>query len=205
MHATEVNPDLPLFPPTTTTTTTTTDTSTTAPTNSVNPDPESAPANGAATATTLYATASSKGLFSRAEANPAGPINFIRKIPAAAKKSTMAKARSGPGSLQSKQAAQQQQQQKSSATTGHQLVPLEEDASYIKLWPRPGKGMYSRLVPDADDDRQLVDKNDYDAFSVIVYNEKGKKIEENGVRVKVKVKAEDKVKVKTEEKKTNKA
>lgn len=43
--------------------------------------------------------------------------------------------------------------------------------------------MYSRLPPDMDDDRQLVDNRDYDAFSVIVFNEKGKKIEENGVKV----------------------
>ncbi|KAF3767010.1 hypothetical protein M406DRAFT_355438 [Cryphonectria parasitica EP155] len=129
----------------------------------------------------LFAGTSTDGLFSRAEANPTGPINFIRKIPANAKKSTMAKARSGPGSLQSKAAAQAHGNRLSSS--GHQLLTPEEDSSFTRLWPRPGKGMYSWLPPEADDDRQLVDGSDYDAFSVIVFNEKGKKVEENGVKV----------------------
>lgn len=128
----------------------------------------------------LFAGTSTEGLFSRGDANPTAPINFIRKIPANAKKSTMAKARSGPGSLQSKADAQQAQAARSSS--GHQLLNEDEDSSFTKLWPRPGKGMYSRLAPEADDDRQLVDGSDYDAFSVIVFNEKGKKIEENGVK-----------------------
>lgn len=33
--------------------------------------------------------------------------------------------------------------------------------------------MYSRLPPEADDDRGLTDDNDHAAFSVIVFNEKG--------------------------------
>lgn len=123
---------------------------------------------------------STEGLFSRAEANPTAPINFIRKIPANAKKSTMAKARAGPGTLQSKAAAQAQTTRSSS---GHQLLNEDEDSSFTGLWPRPGKGMYSRLPPEADDDHQLADGSDYDAFSVIVFNEKGKKIEENGVKL----------------------
>lgn len=167
MHATELHPELPIFPmPPTNLNSTTAASSSSA---SVTAMPRS-----------LYAQTSTEGLFSRAEANPTGPINFIRKIPANAKKSTMAKARSGPGSLQSKAAAQAQLVR---ASSGYQLLAEEEDASFTKLWPRPGKGMYNRLPPEADDDRQLVDGNDYDAFSVIVYNEKGKKVEENGVKV----------------------
>lgn len=127
----------------------------------------------------LFAGTSTEGLFSRGDANPTAQLNFIRKIPANAKKSTIAKARSGPGSLQSKAAAQAQ----SSRSSGHQLLPEEEDASFTKLWPKPGMGMYSRLVPDEDDDSQLVDDNDHNAFSVIVFDERGKKIEENGVKV----------------------
>lgn len=156
VHATELHPDLPVFP--------------------------IGPTSTKATATmprSLFAGTSTEGLFTRAEANPTGQMNFIRKIPANAKKSTMAKARSGPGTLQSKAAAQAQSIRSSS---GHQLLTEEEDSSFTKLWPRPGKGMYSRLPPEADDDRQLVDGSDYDAFSVIVFNEKGKKIEENGVK-----------------------
>lgn len=166
MHATDLQPDLAIFPMDST---------------KVSPRPSVTGAVGAPSLSTasLYATASSSGLFSRAEANPVGPMNFIRKIPANAKKSTMAKARSGPGSLQSKL----QTAAASQKSTGHQLLPPEEDSSFTKLWPRPGNGLYSRLAPDAEDDTQLVDKSDYDAFSVIVYNEKGKKIEENGVKV----------------------
>lgn len=157
MHATELHPDLPIFP--------------------VQSTPKKA------TASTMpkgfFAGTSTEGLFSRSEANPTAPMNFVRKIPANAKKSTIAKARSGPGSLQSKAAAQAQ----SSRSSGHQLLPEEEDSSFTKLWPKPGMGMYSRLALDEDDDSQLVDGNDYDAFSVIVFDERGKKIEENGVKV----------------------
>lgn len=157
MHATELHPDLSIFP--------------------VGSTPRNAA--GAALPRGAFAGASAGGLFSQSEANPTAQLNYIRKIPTNAKKSTIAKARAGPGSLQSKAAAQAQ----SSRTSGHQLLPEEEDASFTKLWPKPGMGMYSRLKPDDEDDSQLVDGNDYNAFSVIVFDERGKKIEENGVKV----------------------
>lgn len=159
IQATDLHPDLPIFPL------------------------EATPKKAATSSMprSLFAGTSTEGLFARGDANPTAPINFIRKIPASAKKSTMAKARSGSGSLQSKADAQQAQAVRSSSS-GHQLLDEDEDSSFTKLWPRPGKGMYSRLPPEADDDRQLVDGSDYDAFSVIVFNEKGKKIEENGVK-----------------------
>lgn len=157
MHATELHPNLPIFP--------------------VAPTPRQA--SGANLPRGGFAGASAGGLFSRSEANPTAQLNYIRKIPANANKSTIAKARAGPGSLQSKAAAQAQ----SSRTSGHQLLPEEEDASFTKLWPTPGMGMYSRMKPDEDDDSQLVDGNDNNAFSVIVFDERGKKIEENGVKV----------------------
>ena len=159
VQATELHPDLPIFPI----------------------DPPTPRKTASSAPQSLFSGASSEGLFSRAEANPAGTMNFIRKIPANAKKSTLAKARSGTGSLQSKAAAQARAIS-SAASTGHQVYD-EDESSFTRLWPRPGKGMYSRLPPEADDDRGLTDGNDYDAFSVIVFNEKGKKIEENGVRV----------------------
>lgn len=159
LQATELHPDLPVFP--------------------IDPP---APKKAASTLPqSLFSGASSEGLFSRAEANPTGPMNYIRKIPANAKKSTLAKARSGTGSLQSKAAAQARAIS-SATSSGHQVYD-ENESSFTRLWPRPGKGMYSRLPPEADDDRGLTDGNDYDAFSVIVFNEKGKKIEENGVQV----------------------
>lgn len=106
-----------------------------------------------------------------------GPLNFIRKIPANAKKSTLAKARSGTGSLQSKAAAQ------ATTASAENQVYNDDEASFTGLWPRAGRGMYSRLPPEADDDRGMTEAGDYDAFSVIVFNEKGKKVEENGVGV----------------------
>lgn len=161
VYATEIHPDLPIFPVD----------------SSASSTPKKSASNGMPRS--LFAGATTDGLFSRVEANPDGPVNFIRKIPANAKKSTMAKARSGPGSLQSKAAAQAQSIK--SAQTGHQSYG--DDSSFTKLWPRPGKGMYSRLPPEAEDDSQLVDASDYASFSAIVFNEKGKKIEENGVKI----------------------
>lgn len=145
LHATELHPDLPIFP--------------------IEPSPKKLPAGSSPRS--LFAGASAGGLFHRAEANPTGPLNFIRKIPANAKKSTLAKARSGTGSLQSKTAAQA-----SALAAGNQVYNGEE-SSFTRLWPRPGKGMYSRLPPEADDDRGLTDDNDHAAFSVIIFNEKG--------------------------------
>lgn len=147
IHVTELHPDLPIFPVEST----------------------SSPKKSSAGSTprSLFAGASAGGLFHRAEANPTGPLNFIRKIPANAKKSTLAKARSGTGSLQSKTAAQA-----SALAAGNQVYD-EEESSFTRLWPRPGKGMYSRLPPEADDDRGLTDDNDHAAFSVIIFNEKG--------------------------------
>lgn len=147
LYATELHPDLPIFPiePTST--------------------PKKLPAGSSPRSP--FAGASAGGLFHRAETNPTAPLNFIRKIPANAKKSTLAKARSGNGSLQSKTAAQ------ASALAAGTQVYDEEESSFTKLWPRAGKGMYSRLPPEADDDRGLTDDNDHAAFSVIVFNEKG--------------------------------
>lgn len=162
VQAAELHPDLPIFPL----------------------DPPAPKKAAPALPQSLFSGASSEGLFSRAEANPTGPLNFIRKIPANAKKSTLAKARSGTGSLQSKAAAAAAAATtSSSSSSGNVQVYDEDEPSFAGLWPRPGKGMYSRLPPEADDDRGLTDAHDYDAFSVIVFNEKGKKIEENGVKV----------------------
>ncbi|KAK0636567.1 hypothetical protein B0T17DRAFT_484347 [Bombardia bombarda] len=59
----------------------------------------------------------------------------------------------------------------------------EEDDPLAQLWPKPGMGLYSRLPPDTEDDKQLVDDGDYEAFSVIVYDERGRKVRENGMEV----------------------
>lgn len=51
------------------------------------------------------------------------------------------------------------------------------------LWPRAGMGLYRRLPPDTEDDERLVDDADFEAFSVIVYDDRGRKVEENGMKV----------------------
>ncbi|KAJ9162328.1 hypothetical protein NKR19_g1396 [Coniochaeta hoffmannii] len=66
----------------------------------------------------------------------------------------------------------QQQQQ----DDDEELDPLEPP------WPKPGHGLYNLLPPEEEDDF-LADDNDFEAFSVIVYDEKGRKIEENGIKV----------------------
>lgn len=61
----------------------------------------------------------------------------------------------------------------------------ENDEDFDPLeppWPKPGHGLYKLLPPEEEDDF-LVDDNDFEAFSVIVYDEKGRKIEENGIKV----------------------
>jgi hypothetical protein len=69
-------------------------------------------------------------------------------------------------------ASQQQQQQ----DNDEEVDPLEPP------WPKPGRGLYN-LLPPEEEDEFLVDDNDFEAFSVIVYDEKGRKIEENGIKV----------------------
>jgi hypothetical protein len=41
----------------------------------------------------------------------------------------------------------------------------------------------AKLGPDEEDLEWLVDSNDFDAFSHVVYDESGEKVEENGVAV----------------------
>lgn len=60
----------------------------------------------------------------------------------------------------------------------------EEYDPLAALWPKPGSGLYSLLpLNDADDDEYLVDSNDFEAFSSIVYDDRGRKVLENGLRV----------------------
>lgn len=66
----------------------------------------------------------------------------------------------------------------------HQQQPdNEEEVDPLEPpWPKPGHGLYS-LLPPEEDDECLVDDNDFESFSVIVYDERGRKIEENGIKV----------------------
>ncbi|EGO59660.1 hypothetical protein NEUTE1DRAFT_61273 [Neurospora tetrasperma FGSC 2508] len=59
----------------------------------------------------------------------------------------------------------------------------EEYDPLVALWPEPGKGLYSTLPFDVDDDDYMVDNGDFEAFSSIVYDDRGRKVLENGLRV----------------------
>jgi len=110
----------------------------------------------------LFAGSTTEGLFPRAEANPTGPINFVRKISAANDAGSLAKR--FPVKI-----------------PGTPFDPDEEDPTgLMEAWPKPGHGMYHRLLgPDWEDETLVED--DYEAFSHIRYNDKGIKVWENGV------------------------
>lgn len=164
MACLEVHPDLPIFPaslssasnrPTTPTTPTTSTTTGSGP-------------------RSIFASTSTEGLFFRAEAHPTAQINHVRKVGATGSGNGKAtKGGSGGGS--------QKEGSSERATTAN----AEEDEfdPLLALWPRAGKGMYSRLPPDTEDEATLVDEGDFEAFSVIIYDEKGRKLEENGMKV----------------------
>ncbi|KAK3952471.1 hypothetical protein QBC32DRAFT_260130 [Pseudoneurospora amorphoporcata] len=59
----------------------------------------------------------------------------------------------------------------------------EEYDPLAALWPKPGNGLYSLLPFDVDDDEYLVDSGDFEAFSSIMYDDRGRKVLENGLRV----------------------
>ena len=54
---------------------------------------------------------------------------------------------------------------------------------YEPKWTEAGQGMYSLLPPEREDDKHLVDHDDYESFSVVLFDERGRKIEENGLTV----------------------
>ena len=148
MHSVELHPDLPIFP-----------------VENSSPRPATMPKS-------LFAGSSTDGLFSRAEANPNGPMNFIRRIQSNGGKSSpkgKSPQKNSKGSSSMKEEDQDQHDR--------------EDSPFAPPWPKPGKGLYSTLPSELDDDSLLVDGDDYEAFSVIVYDEKGRKIEENGIKV----------------------
>lgn len=148
----ELHPDLPIFPGTA--------------------EPLSAgSAQGAGPPRSLFAGTTIEGLFPRAEANPTGQMNFIRKTPST---SGTAKGRSGTGNV-AKHQSQSEDYQDNAGEEEEEYDPL------AALWPKPGKGLYSRLPPE--DSERMVDDGDFESFSVIVYDERGRKVEENGMKV----------------------
>lgn len=148
MHSVDLHPDLPIFP-----------------IENGSPRHPTMPKS-------FFAGTSTDGLFSRAEANPNGSINFTRRAQSNGGKSSpkgKSPQKNGKGAAQAKE--------------GDHGEDDREDSPFAPPWPKPGKGLYNTLPSELDDDRHLVDGDDYEAFSVIVYDEKGRKIEENGMKV----------------------
>ncbi|KAK0619988.1 hypothetical protein B0T14DRAFT_221851 [Immersiella caudata] len=148
----ELHPDLPIFPGTPA-------------------EPSGAgSAQGSVQPRSLFAGATIEGLFPRADANPTGQMNYIRRAPSS---TGSAKGRGNGGKTQSHPEDTHEKAEEEE----------EEDDPLAALWPRAGRGLYSKLPPDTEDAERLVDDDDYEAFSVIVYDERGRKVEENGMKV----------------------
>ncbi|KAK4188733.1 CoA-transferase family III domain-containing protein [Podospora australis] len=126
----------------------------------------------------IFAGTTTEGLFPRADANPTGQINYIRKVQGGAgAKSSGGSGKGGKGSAGKAATQQKEQSQDRMNEEDEEFDPL------MVLWPKPGMGLYSRLRPDTEDDENLADENDFEAFSVIRYDDRGRKLEENGMKV----------------------
>ena len=159
----EIHPDLPIFP-------------------SAAELSGAGPSQAAGAPRSLFAGSTVEGLFPRADANPTGQINFVRKIAdgsagGRSSSSSSSKGRGGTSNGGKHRLEAEDSQVKVEDDGGEEYDPL------AALWPKPGKGLYSRLPPDTEDAEHMVDDDDYEAFSVIVYDERGRKIEENGMKV----------------------
>jgi hypothetical protein len=125
---------------------------------------------------------STKGLFSRSEANPNAPINFIRKIPPGPNVSTSTSA-DAPSLKHSSSAPPVLPQQTDAADEAGEDESRESTPA-SPPYPRPGNGLMGKLPPDEEDLEWLVDEDDHKTFSHVVYDEQtGEKIEEHGVPV----------------------
>lgn len=106
-------------------------------------------------------------LFSRAEAHPNAPINFIRKI--------------APGSQGSTKDTPPPEVKQSASAPPTVPVPEEAaagDASRESTpasppYPKPGSGLMAKLSPDDEDMEWLVDDGDFESFSHVVYGADG--------------------------------
>jgi hypothetical protein len=133
--------------------------------------PADATPNG--TPRSLFASNSTDGLFTRAETTPNGPINYARKASSAKGKGSPASAgrtTNGHGYAAAAAAAAAQHDSR-------------ENSPLRRAWPKAGMGLYSRLPPEESDAQILEDAGDFESFSVMVYDERGRMISENGSRV----------------------
>ncbi|KAG9233429.1 hypothetical protein BJ875DRAFT_512196 [Amylocarpus encephaloides] len=115
---------------------------------------------------------STTGLFSRQEAHPNAPINFIRKIHTG---------QTSPASFSPSQSSFNHVSSAPPALNAQGKDSSRESTPASPPYPKPGNGLMARLGPDEDDIEWLVDNNDFDAFSHVVYDEHGERMEENSV------------------------
>ena len=168
MHSLDVHPDLPIFPYT--------------------GGSFSSPSSSTATVEGGGSRASPRG---EQQSPSNGPLSLVRKASANGGRSSPGKGRAGiqkgqkENVLLKEEEVRQQQQQQNKQQQKQQQEQQDGDEDFDPLdppWPKAGKGLYS-LLPPEEDDKALVGDGDYEAFSVIIYDENGKKIEENGIRV----------------------
>ena len=122
-----------------------------------------------------FTTLSTAGLFARAEANPHATINFIRKIPSGSSQSPTI-----PTHPPFQQVSYNPPKQALS-TIEPQQDDSRESTPASPPYPKAGTGLMSRLPTDEEDIDWLVDHSDFDAFSHTIFNDRGEKVEENGM------------------------
>ncbi|RDL42141.1 FYVE zinc finger [Venustampulla echinocandica] len=155
MQATVLHPNIPLFP------------------RDYNPPSKQAQPAGSSDRRTNspsqqhFPGTSTAGLFTRAESNPNATINFIRKIPGET---------TPPFS-----SSQQDSAHPASAllVANAQDGDSRESTPASPPYPKPGNGLMAKLGPDEDDMEWLVDNNDFNAFSHVMYDDHGERIQEH--------------------------
>jgi len=183
MQATVLHPNLPIFPPT-----------------NAHPAQSYVPVIPPARQSPAYqgrtnihpqqpfppSATSAAGLFTRAEANPNAPINFIRKIqPGKSNSPTLS---TPPAAFTTFPNANNQNFSHASSAPPNLAAQAgnsesRESTPASPPYPRAGTGLMSKLAPDDQDLDWLVDSNDFNSFNHIMYDEHGGKIEENGIPV----------------------
>ncbi|KAL2267093.1 hypothetical protein VTJ83DRAFT_4370 [Remersonia thermophila] len=167
MSCLDIHPDLPIFPP--------------APGGSVSSPSTSTPTSalpdhGPAAPRSLFAGSTTDGLFPRAS-------EAAKKAAASFPLSSGAAANGGGSKSGGGKGGKGAPAHNNGTKDEHEDHEDEEYDPLAALWPRVGEGMYARLPPDVEDAARLVDEGDYEAFSVIVYDDRGRKVEENGMKV----------------------
>lgn len=114
-------------------------------------------------------------LFSRADANPNAPMNFIRKIAPGASPSKVTPKNSPKNSPAPKLPKDFKHASSAPPTLQVQGVVVNGDADSREStpasppYPKAGNGLMARLGPDNEDIDWMVDNNDFEVFSHSVF------------------------------------